>query len=229
MTPREIVRQAKLRGLDLIGIADHNSGENVAAVRKAGKREGLSVIGGMEITTSEEVHVLGFFNEDSDLEEVQETVYRNLEGTNDEALFGEQAILDGEDNVLAYNRRLLIGSVKLSLQGTVKEIHSRNGLAIASHIDRERFGIVGQLGFVPRNISLDGLEVSSLGSLETPAIRSASDEAGSALVAFSDAHYPGDVGRVFTVFRMEEPTISEMRKALKGEDGRSITACHGHC
>ena len=34
------------------------------------------------------------------------------------------------------------------------------GIAIASHIDREAFGIVGQLGFIPEGLSLDALELS---------------------------------------------------------------------
>ena len=42
------------------------------------------------------------------------------------------------------------------------------------------------------------------------------------LVKFSDAHYPNDLGPVFTEFNMEEPSFQELRKALRGEDGRSV-------
>ena len=57
MSPKRIVEQAKLKGLNIIGICDHNSAENVVFAKKAGEKEGLSVIGGMEITTQEEVHL----------------------------------------------------------------------------------------------------------------------------------------------------------------------------
>ncbi len=44
MTPIAIVRQAKKKGLDVVGICDHNSKRNVAAVHQAVRREGLAVI-----------------------------------------------------------------------------------------------------------------------------------------------------------------------------------------
>ncbi|MCK4909475.1 MAG: PHP domain-containing protein, partial [Planctomycetes bacterium] len=67
MRPTAIVKQARKVGLDMIGICDHNSVENVAAVIRAGVREGLSVIPGIEITSQEEVHILGLFKTEQDL------------------------------------------------------------------------------------------------------------------------------------------------------------------
>src|SRR5450756_872374 len=46
MSPREVVNAALQKGLDLIGICDHNSAENVRAVKNAGVRNGLMVLGG---------------------------------------------------------------------------------------------------------------------------------------------------------------------------------------
>ena len=67
MSPREVVNAALHKGLDLIGICDHNSAENVLAVKKAGMRNGLMVLGGMEVASSEEAHILVFFDDDDDL------------------------------------------------------------------------------------------------------------------------------------------------------------------
>ena len=67
MSPREVVNAAIRNGVDLIGICDHNSAENVLAVKKAGERNGLLVLGGMEVASSEEAHILVFFDEDDDL------------------------------------------------------------------------------------------------------------------------------------------------------------------
>jgi predicted metal-dependent phosphoesterase TrpH len=53
-----IVKEAKRNNLQMIGICDHNSIENVEAVKKAGEREGLAVMGGVEIASQEEVHIL---------------------------------------------------------------------------------------------------------------------------------------------------------------------------
>lgn len=217
-----------MTGLDVIGVTDHNSGENVAAVRRAGEKEGMKVMGGMEITSVEEVHILGFFDEEGGLEVLQDAVYENLKGTNDEAIFGEQVLLDEEDNVLGHNHRLLIGSSALPLETVVERIHSRGGLAIASHVDRESFSLLSQLGFVPEGLSLDGLELSRLGSREEFETEFPAVVSKYALLTFSDAHSLRDVGRAFTVFLMEEPSISEMKKALTGEDGRSVSTYPGY-
>ena len=84
MQATAIVEQARKVGLDMIAICDHNSAENVAAVAKAGLREALPVIPGIEITSSEEVHILGLFRTERDLMGVQEVVYENLPGENSE-------------------------------------------------------------------------------------------------------------------------------------------------
>jgi predicted metal-dependent phosphoesterase TrpH len=94
MTPAMIVEKARSKGLNVIGICDHNSSENVAAVKKAGEKYSLKVLGGMEITSKEEVHILALFDEDKKLSELQEIVYENLKGVNDEEFFGYQLIVD---------------------------------------------------------------------------------------------------------------------------------------
>ncbi|MHC4426110.1 MAG: PHP domain-containing protein, partial [Planctomycetota bacterium] len=160
MQATAIVKRAKKVGLDMIGICDHNSAENVAAVVKAGAREGLPVIAGIEITSSEEAHILGLFDTERDLMPLQDEVYENLSGENNEEACGPQTIVDEWDRVVGTNRRLLIGATALTVEQVVEAIHRRAGLAIASHVDRERFSLIGQLGFVPEGLSLDALEVS---------------------------------------------------------------------
>jgi len=221
MSPRRIVEQAKLKGLDMIGICDHNSAENVVCAKKVGEREGLAVIGGIEVTSQEEAHILAFFDEDKDLFELANLIYENLPGTNNERIFGEQIVVNEDDEVLSFNKRLLIGATVLPLQQIVERIHSLDGLAIASHIDRESFSIIGQLGFIPDGLELDGLEVSPRLSLEKAQL-----EFGQALgfpvVTFSDAHTLEDVGKSFTSFLIGEANTKEIRKALFGQDGRRV-------
>ena len=61
MTPYNLVNMAKLLGLDIIALTDHNTCENCASAIKAGEAIGLTVIPGMELCTSEEVHVVCLF------------------------------------------------------------------------------------------------------------------------------------------------------------------------
>jgi hypothetical protein len=221
MSPRRIVEQAKLRGLDIIGICDHNSVENVVCTKKAGEKEELAVIGGIEVTSQEEVHILALFDEDKDLFELANLIYENLPGVNDERVFGEQLVVNEDDEILSFNKRLLIGATVLPLHQIVDRIHSLSGLAIASHIDRESFSIIGQLGFIPDGLQLDGLEVSPRLSLKKAQLKF-----GKAfdfpLVTFSDAHTLEDVGKSFTCLLMEKANTKEIRKALLGEDGRKV-------
>ena len=214
MQATAIVREAKKAGLDMIGISDHNSAENVAAVVKAGAREGLPVIAGMEITSEEEVHILGLFNTEQDLMNMQDVIYQNLpEGDYGQA-YGPQTVIDEWDNVVGANSRLLLGATALTVEEVVDAIHERSGVAIASHIDRERFGLIGQLGFIPEGLKLDALEVSSLSSFE--------QEFDYPIVTFSDAHYLDDIGKSCTCFMIEEASVDEIRRALRNEMGRRV-------
>ncbi len=105
MQATAIVEQAIKVGLDVIAVCDHNSAENVAAVVKAGQREALPVIPGIEITSSEEVHILGLFKTEQDLMDVQQVVYENLPGENSEEAFGPQIIID-EWGYIAFCKKL---------------------------------------------------------------------------------------------------------------------------
>jgi predicted metal-dependent phosphoesterase TrpH len=165
MVPTAIIQKAKQMGLDIIGICDHNSAENVSAVLQAGRRQNLPIIPGMEITSREEVHILGLFQDQDQLQCMQDLVYDNLPGENDEDVFGSQTVVDQYDNALGSTAKLLIGATSFTLEQTVNAIHDCGGLAIASHIDRERFGLVGQLGFIPDGLPLDAVEVSPRSSV----------------------------------------------------------------
>jgi predicted metal-dependent phosphoesterase TrpH len=214
MRPTAIVKRAREAGLDMIGICDHNSVENVAAVSTAGAREGLAVIGGMEITSREEVHMLGLFKSEQDGLRLQDLVYENLPGENDEQAFGEQAVCDEWDNPVRENHRLLIGATTLSLERLVNAIHEYGGLAIASHVDRERFSLIGQLGFIPKGLGLDAVEVS-----KPP---SAGQEYDYPVVVFSDAHFLEDIGSNCTDFVIEDMSLDEIGKALHSHMRRRI-------
>jgi len=221
MLPRRIVEQAKSKGLAIIGICDHNSMENVACAKKVGEKEGLTVIGGIEVTSQEEVHILALFDEDKDLCELANLIYENLPGVNDDRVFGEQVVVNEDNEVLSFNKRLLIGATALPLHQIVDKIHSLSGLAIASHIDRESFSIIGQLGFIPDGLELDGLEVSPRLSLKKAQLKFG-EAFGFPLVTFSDAHTLEDIGKSFTCLLIEGANIKEIRKALFGEDGRKV-------
>lgn len=128
MSPLKIARRAVEMGLDIVAVCDHNSAENAEAVLKAGQNEGLAVFPGIEITTSEEIHLLGIFADIKDVIEVQETVYLNLEGLNKEEYFGMQVIANEFDDVLDFNPLFLAGATRISFERVVQLIRNNNGL-----------------------------------------------------------------------------------------------------
>jgi hypothetical protein len=221
MSPVGIVREALRKGLDLIGVCDHNSAENVLAVKKAGGRNGLMVLGGMEVASAEEVHLLVFFELDEDLLRFQDIVYRHLSGTNDEHAFGQQVVADDEDGVTGFCERLLISATELPAEKIVEAARSSRGetLVIAAHIDREAYGIIGQLGFIPPSLALDAVEVSRQMAVEEAAARFP-DCRRYPVVTGSDAHTAEDIGSRYTCLTVEEGSIAEIKKALAGRDGR---------
>lgn len=219
MSPSGIIVKSRKMDLDLIAICDHNSAENAGAVMKAGAEQGVSVLPGMEVCSKEEVHVIAIFDELSRATDMQEYIYAHLPGQNSPDVFGYQVVADENNEVRGENNRLLIGATDLGLHEIVNHIHFLGGLGFASHIDRQAFSIISQLGFVPPDIPLDGVEVSSFAKPEYDDKKYPGAEK-LPFITSSDAHFIDDIGKVRTVFMLFEPTVSEIRMALKGSQGR---------
>ena len=221
MRPQAIVHQALAVGLDMIAICDHNSAENVTAFVSAGSEKGLTVLPGMEITSKEEIHLLALFDRPEECIALQELVYQNLPGENVEKVFGCQTVVNERDEALGINRKMLIGATLLPLERVVSFVNSLRGVTIASHIDRQAFSILGQLGFIPEGVPLDGLEISRRTSKEEAKERFHSYQRFS-FVRFSDAHQLGDIGKNFTHFLLEKTSSEEVRLALHHREGRRV-------
>ena len=148
MTPATIVGFAALAGLDMIAVADHNSIQNVAAAMEAGKYYNVIVVPGMELQTAEDIHVLCLFRSFDKLE----AFYNSIEFTelsNRKDIFGNQFIVDIEDNIIAEYPKYLLSASSVSADTITGYISGFGGAAIPAHIDRPYNGMVGILGDVP--------------------------------------------------------------------------------
>ncbi len=222
MSPLAIVHKAAEKGIDIIAVTDHNSAENIIAAQKAAEDTGLTVLAGMEITSSEEAHILALFDSAADILKIQEMVYEKLlPGENDEKKFGEQVVVNERDEVSSFNKRLLIGATMLSAYEIIDAVHSSGGLSVASHIDRDAFSIISQLGFISDDLKFDALEISPLTGREE-AEQLYQTYKTFAWISSSDAHYLNDIGKRTVLFHMKEPTIAEMRLAFQRKDGRKV-------
>lgn len=163
MTPNNIVNMAALSGLNAIAVSDHNCVGNVRAAMEVARRVGITVIPGMEVETSEEVHILTLYPVIEAAEEAAKAVYKSLPDIkNRPDIFGEQIFTDAEDNIVGYEEKLLISPTTLSINDLFDIVKSVGGLFIPAHVDRHSYSVLTNLGFVPDDLDIKHIEVSRM-------------------------------------------------------------------
>ncbi len=188
MTPNNIVNMSYLKGLDIIAITDHNSCRNAQALVEAGRGK-IKVIPGMEVTTSEEVHVLCYFPDIEAAEDMGEFIYQHLPNLkNDPEIFGRQLVMNEEDEIIDFEEKLLVNAIDLDIYDVAVETKKRGGLFIPAHIDKSSYSITSNLGFMPPDLMVDGVEISARGLAEF-----GEEYEKYGVISNSDAHYLEDI------------------------------------
>jgi len=219
MIPPLIIRRARELGLGLIGITDHNSAENVAAVIEAAEGSGVAVLPGIEVQTREEVHLVTLFDTAEQALAWQTEVFDHLPDLkNDEEHFGAQFVVDATGDYVRRNERLLVTSTNLSLEAVVARVRELGGLAIPAHVDRPTLSLIANLGFVPPGLDLPAVEIFR-SSQETEVRRRFPVIRGFTLVCNGDAHRLNEM-TARTMFKIATPTVAELVLALRGEESR---------
>lgn len=161
MTPNNIVNMAKILGLDIIAISDHNTIGNAKAVMEAGERIGLKVLPGMEVTTEEEVHILTLYPDIDSAEYAAKEVYKNLPHIkNKPEIFGEQLYMDKDDNVIGIEEKLLISAATMSINKLFEVVCETGGVFIPAHVDKHSYSVLTNLGFIPDDLDIRFVEIS---------------------------------------------------------------------
>ncbi len=195
MTPNNMVNMAKLIGLDAIAVTDHNSIGNARSAMKVGESVGLKVVPGMEVETNEEVHILTLYPDISAAEYVAEIVYSRLPDIpNKPEIFGAQAFMDEEDNVIGYEDKTLISSADISINELFGYVEEAGGIFIPAHVDRHSYSVLTNLGFVPDDIDIKYIEVSRRTTDVAAYLESRKDLKRYGILRNSDAHYLEDIG-----------------------------------
>ncbi len=221
MIPPLIVRRARELGLGLLGVTDHHSAENAGAVQQAARPYGIRVLPGMEVQTREEVHVLCLFDETDRARSWQDMIWEHLPAEpNREEHFGVQYVVSPEGEYLRTNKRLLQTSTSLSFEQVLALTEAWGGLALPAHVDRPRYSLFANLGFIPEGVRLAGAEISRHITGEEAVSRFPSLK-GVTLVQSGDAHRLAEMTRA-TRLRVAEPTLHELRRALLKEGGRDV-------
>lgn len=149
-TPNNIAGMASLCGLNIVALTDHNSTENCPAFFEAAKRYGIVPIAGMELTTSEDIHVICLFETlDGAMKFSKKVSDLRIQIKNRPDIFGNQLILDGQDNVIGEEENLLINATLISINEVPMLVREFGGICYPAHIDRQSNGIISVLGTFP--------------------------------------------------------------------------------
>ncbi|QUH26045.1 PHP domain-containing protein [Serpentinicella alkaliphila] len=215
MTPNNIINMAKLKGLDAIAITDHNSLKNIEVFLKVANKNDIICIPGVEITTKEEVHVLGYFETIESVREFQRIIDMHLpRDKNNKEMFGNQLIYDENDNIIGEEQMLLSRSIGLSLEEIIDEIRKLNGIPIPAHINRNRFSIISNLGFINPELKINAIEICGYGDLKSVEKLCPNFESYNKIYS-SDAHSLGQILEREFFVEVERQSIKCIINALE--------------
>ncbi len=209
MTPNNIVNMALIKGLDAIAITDHNHAGNVVACMEAAKGTNLNVIGGMEVETSEEIHMIVLFEDISKLFMLEKIVWDSLPPiSNKPEIFGEQYIMNCADSVISTEKRFLITACAIDVFTLYKLVTDLGGVIFPAHIDKSSYSIISNLGAIPENLDFSAVEVKK----DAANLSLSKDYI---LLHNSDAHYLWDISEKEHYIEIDDVNIANILSKLR--------------
>lgn len=222
MSPVNIINKAKERKLDIIGLTDHNSTKQCKITREIGEKNDIFVLCGAEITTKEEVHCLTFFENFEKLFAFQKYIEIHLPKiNNDVQRFGYQLIVDEDENIIDEEEFLLHSALDVSIDALAEKVHELNGLFIPAHVNRPKFSLISQLGFIPPDIKADAFEISKHLS-KADFYKQYAYLKNKTVIQNSDAHFIDAIGETYTEFDLQSVSFSNIAKALQNIDNNFV-------
>ena len=210
MTPGNILGMAVVKGLEIVAISDHNAARNLPAAEKIAEAYGLLLVPAIEITTSEEVHMLGYFPDVQTAVDFGEILKTHLPPKkNKPAFFGEQLVMNEDDEVIDHEDALLIGATDLSLEDCAAKVREVGGVPVPAHINRGSNGLLVNLGMMPPSPTFTTVEVwrhlpCPLEPMENKHV-----------LHSSDAHYLQDIQEPEFSLRLPEKSVAALLEWMR--------------
>lgn len=216
MTPNNIAGMGALLGLNILALTDHNSCKNCPAFFEACKKQGIIAIAGMELSTAEDIHIVCLFEELEDAMRFDEEIQKHLMPIkNRPEIFGNQLILDREDEQIGEEELLLISATDLPIDEAVRLAKSFGAHVHPAHIDRESNGIVAILGDIPSEYGFKVFEMRERENIQrlTPIVEELDERR---VLVCSDAHHLWDISEAVNSFFIDDEPYSSalVRKRL---------------
>ncbi len=210
MTPNNLINMSIIKGLDAVALTDHNACENVcAAAAVAGDK--IIFIPGMEVETSEEVHIVTLFPTADAAEEMQRILVDSSPFIpNRPEIFGNQYIMDENDEICGEIDRMLVTASGLDIYTVVAAAKDLGGIAYPAHIDRESYSVLSNLGFIPPDLDISAVEI-------TEKSRTALEGEYSNrynIITSSDAHYLWDISERNHYIEVSDASVRGILNAI---------------
>jgi len=206
-TPNNIAGMASLCGLNIVALTDHNTTENCPAFFEAARRYGIVAVAGMELTTSEDVHIICLFETLKNAMAFGEKVKQlRVPVENRPDIFGNQLILDGQDNIIGEEKNLLINATLISVEEVPKLVSEYGGICYPAHIDRQSNGIISVLGTFPDTPHFNCVEFHNENKVDEYIQKY--DLHGKKIIVSSDAHTLTDMRDKQNYFDLDDEPYS---------------------
>lgn len=209
MTPNNIVNMSIIKGLDIIAVTDHNSCGNVESVMKVADGK-ILVVPGMEIETSEEIHVVSYFPDLESALKTEAVVKENLPFIeNNTEIYGNQYFMDENDEITGEEKSLLVSATTLDLYSVIRLVKDNGGVPVPAHIDRSSYSVLSNLGFLPEDLGVSAIEI-------TPRRRKLLEDNYQKynILSNSDAHYLENISEYEFYMELIDKSIKEVLKYL---------------
>ncbi len=223
MVPRELIPRIFSfdLGVEVFSITDHNAGSNCGPFATAAQSRKVLFIPGIELQSSEEIHLLGYFPDLASLDGfctqvVGKGLMRGLR--NDPERFGHQHLLDGSGKVIGEEEAMLSMPLTLTLEELVGRIHDHRGIAVAAHLDRA-FSVISQLGFIPPQLELDAVEVREVSKVNDIRAKYLKGRELN-ILSSSDSHHLDMIPKPKMKLWVERADVASCLACIKGEAGR---------
>ena len=215
MTVNNIAGMGKLAGLNIMALTDHNTTKNLPAFFTACENYEIVPIGGMELTTAEEVHVVCLFPTLKSAMDFGKAVdERRIKIKNRPEIFGEQIILNEDDEIIGHDENLLINATTISIDEAYDLVKQFDGISYPAHIDRDSNGIIAMLGVFPETPDFKTVEIYDKSKQQGLEERFEGLKHKKKIYC-SDAHYLEKIRDKENYFEFEENlSDDEIRKAV---------------
>ena len=209
MTPANICAMAKLAGLEIVALTDHNSCGNVRVFCDRADKQGLIGVPGMELTAREEIHVVCLFPDCDNAERFSDYVSARLPDiANKPRIFGNQFFIGDGDEPRGEEPRLLLNAADIGVYDVAALAAGYGGIAFPAHIDRDAFSLLTVLGMWDDGLGFTLAECR--GELRSPAL-----PADTPVLTNSDAHRLDAIPDARRTLPVAAPTAKAVIDALK--------------